>query len=49
LTNNDVGLFSHEIKEQSWKLLFIICRLYIYILSSALLVHMDVLREPFLP
>jgi hypothetical protein len=31
------------------KLLFIICRVCIYIESSMLLVHMDVPHEPFLP
>jgi hypothetical protein len=49
LTNNDVWVFFHEIKEPSCKLIFVICRLYIYIVSSMLLVYMDVLREPFLP
>jgi hypothetical protein len=47
-TNNDVWVFSPEIKELSCKLLIIICRLYIYIMSATLLVHMDVLCEPFL-
>jgi hypothetical protein len=49
LTNNDVWVFSHEINELSCKLFFIIYRLYIYIVSSMLLVHMDVLHEPSLP
>jgi hypothetical protein len=49
LTNNDVWVFSHKIKELSCKLLFDICRFCIYIVSSMLLVHMDVLSEPFLP
>jgi hypothetical protein len=48
LTNNDVWVFSPKIKKLSRKLLFVICRLCIYIVSSMLLVHMDVLREPFL-
>jgi hypothetical protein len=30
-------------------LFIIICRLCIFILSSTLLVHMDVLGEPYLP
>jgi hypothetical protein len=42
-------MFSHEIIELSCQLLFIICRLYIYIESSMLLVYIDILREPFLP
>jgi hypothetical protein len=49
LSNNDVWMFSHEIKELRCKLLFLIYRLYIYIVSSMLLVHMDVLHESFLP
>jgi hypothetical protein len=40
LTNNDVRLFSTEMIELRCKLLFIICRLCIYIESSALLVHL---------
>jgi hypothetical protein len=49
LTNNDVWVFSHDIEELSYKLLFVICRLCIYIMSSVLFVHMNVLHEPFLP
>jgi hypothetical protein len=41
-------VFSHEIKELSCELLFIIiCRLYIFILSSTHFVYMDDLCEPF--
>jgi hypothetical protein len=43
-------MFCHEINELGCKLLFIvICRLYIFIMSSMLVVHMDVLHETFLP
>jgi hypothetical protein len=50
MTNNDVWVFSHEIKELSCKLIFIVIYiLYIFIVSSTLLAHMDVLHEPFLP
>jgi hypothetical protein len=49
LTNNDVRAFPHEIKELSFELLFIvICRLFIFIVSSTHPVQMDVLYEPFL-
>jgi hypothetical protein len=48
LTNNNVWVFSHKIKELRCKLLLIvICKLCIFIMSSMLLVHMDVLRKPF--
>jgi hypothetical protein len=49
LTNNEIWVFSHEIKEQSCKFLFIIYIRCFYIMSSTLLVHTNVLREPFLP
>jgi hypothetical protein len=49
LTNNELWLFSHEIKDLGCKLLFVICRLYFYFVSSILLIHMDVLHKPFLP
>jgi hypothetical protein len=49
LTNNDVWVFSYEIKELRCKLLFIIiCKLCIFTVSSTLLVHMGALHEPFL-
>jgi hypothetical protein len=45
LTNNGAWVFSHEIKELNYKLLIVICRLCIYVVSFTLLVHMYVLRE----
>jgi hypothetical protein len=49
LINNNARVFSLEIKELGCKLLCVICRLCIYIMSSMLLVYMNVLHEPFLP
>jgi hypothetical protein len=49
LTNNEFWVFSHEIKELGCKLLLVICNHCFYIMSTTLLVHMDVLLEPFLP
>jgi hypothetical protein len=42
--------FPHEIKELLCKFFFIdMCRLYIFIMTFTLLVHMPVLHEPFIP
>jgi hypothetical protein len=43
-------MFSHDIKELSYKLLLIVIyKLCIYNVPSMFLIHMDVLCEAFLP